>query len=250
MAGKATGAALGFVIGGLPGAMIGSASVPVVQRLFKELGGDLKERMLAPREKVKIGLAITYAANKIQDKLKVGEQLRDDDFFQSCNSDRNTAEEIIEGVLFAAQREHEEKKIKYYGNLYANLSFKNYQNLGKGEANALLRSAQNLSYRELCILAMIGGKMIGVYDSNKFRQVSYRNEQKLNDKLVILLHEIYSLYNQGMINNGGEAALGLSDLNPSKLNIQGVGADLFNIMELLYIPKEDYSKELNLLEYI
>lgn len=248
MTGRAAGAAFGFIVGGLPGAMMGSASVPVIQRLFKELGGDLKERMLAPREKVKIGLAITFAADKIRSNLESGQQLRDDGFFQSENSERSAAEEIVEGVLFASQREHEEKKIKYYGNAYANLGFKQYVSIGRSEANALLRASQNLSYREICILAMIGGKMRGKYNSNDFRQINYRNDGQLTGEKVILLYEIYRLYNQGMVNFNGDAALGLSDVNPSKMMIQGVGAHLYNLMELSNIPDVDYSRELIMLK--
>ena len=39
-------------------------------------------------------------------------------------NDRSFADEIIEGVLLAAQREYQEKKLPLYGNLLTNIAFR------------------------------------------------------------------------------------------------------------------------------
>src|ERR1051326_659774 len=65
---------------------------------------------------------------------------------------RSTAEEIAEAVLVAAERDHEERKLRYYGNLLANLAFSD--GIDRAEANLLTRLAQGLSYAQLCLLSI------------------------------------------------------------------------------------------------
>jgi hypothetical protein len=43
--------------------------------------------------------------------------------FRIAPDDRGVAREILEGVLLAAQKERQEKKVTLYGNLYANIAF-------------------------------------------------------------------------------------------------------------------------------
>jgi hypothetical protein len=71
------------------------------------------------RETKRIGATLTFAAAKIKERLDSGQNLRSDGFFDEDASNRAPADEIAEGVVIAAQREHEEKKLKFYGNLLA-----------------------------------------------------------------------------------------------------------------------------------
>jgi hypothetical protein len=54
-----------------------------------------------------------------------------------------------------------------------------------------------------------------------------------------VLYECLDLYHRGFINFGFGVALGLTDIAPGKMTVQGLGADLFNLMRLATIPIED-----------
>jgi hypothetical protein len=63
---------------------------------------------------------------------------------------------MLEGTLAMAQREHEERKVPYYGYLLANLSFQS--NVDEYFANWLLKLADELTWSQLVLLAMIRRK--------------------------------------------------------------------------------------------
>jgi hypothetical protein len=237
--GNLAGSALGFLVAGPAGALAGAAASPIVKHLVA-LASDVIRRTMSTRETKRIGATLAFAAAKIQEKLDSGQQPRDDGFFASDSHQRAAADEIAEGVVIAAQREHEEKKLKFYGNLLANLAF--VPGIDRGYSNFLLKSAENLSYRQLCLLALFVLK--NSIQGGHLRQTSYRpaqGTQNVNIPLttVPLLYEIFDLYSRGLISGGGGALLGLTDINPSEIVVQGAGSVLVNLMELLTIDLPD-----------
>ena len=54
-----------------------------------------------------------------------------------------------------------------------------------------------------------------------------------------ILYECLDLYHRGLINFGGEVAFGLTDVKPGRMTVQGLGADIFNLMKLGLIPAEE-----------
>lgn len=76
---------------------------------FSKLGSEIQSKILSKKENKKIGSTATYALSKIKENIETGKQLRMDDFFDSDFSVRSKADEIVEGVMFSAQKEHEEK---------------------------------------------------------------------------------------------------------------------------------------------
>jgi len=230
--GGAAGATIGFFIGGPMGAAVGGAGGPIIVNAFKKIANEITERLIGPREEERIGAVIYYAGEKIQTNLKAGKTPRTDDFFNSIPGERSSADEIFEATLLAAQREYQEKKLKYYGNLMGNIPFNN--TFDRSQANYLIKTAQELSWQQLCLLALSAKK-----SSFGLKVGSWRGQTKLAQPLIFLLHQIQELYNIGLINFGEEVLLGLPDVNPSKMTVQGVGAHLYNIMELSKISNEE-----------
>lgn len=154
IAGGITGTAVGLVIAGPPGALAGAAIGPVLQRVFLNLARDLRNRFLSHREEVRIGATLAYAIERSQTRSAQGELIRQDNFFESGTAGhaRSAADEIFEGVLITAAREYEERKVRHYGSLISSITFQ--QNIDLAQANLLLRLARDLSYRQLCILAL------------------------------------------------------------------------------------------------
>jgi len=205
IAGSAAGAAIGFLLAGPAGAAIGGATIPLLTRGLIEIGNDINERFLSEREKIRIGGIITYAIIKYQKKLAAGEKLRDDGFFRppltehpACAeiriTERPPAEEVIEGFLLAAQREHEEKKLPFLGSLLANICFD--PSIDRSHANLLVKIGETISFRQMCILSIFSdpyrSQIRGRYSEN----IAF---PKADNNLNSLFQEIFELGSQGLL---------------------------------------------------
>lgn len=152
-----TGAAAGAAIdllGGPPGVIGGAAAGAGLSVVIRRLAGEMRNRVLGPREVERIGAAIGYALVDINERLAAGEVPRRDGFFEipTDNVHRSAADEIYEGVLIAAQGEYEERKLALYGRLLASVAFRD--GISRAHANYLIRMAKELSYRQICLLAL------------------------------------------------------------------------------------------------
>jgi len=240
IAGGAAGATIGFFTGGPVGAILGGAGGPLLSQVFRQVGTEIAKRVLGKREGERIGATIAFAAEKTKERLNKGAQIRQDDFFQHKIRERAAGEEVLEGVLLAAQREYQEKKLKFYGNLLANIAF--HQDIDKAYANLLLRLGKNLSYRQLCILAVFANS-----DKLNLRQGDYRKDGDMEGIKIALFQEIFDLYNQGLLNCSGEALLSMGDINPHKMRTQGTGTILYRVMELFHVNSDDLNQVVELL---
>lgn len=171
--------------------------------------------------------------------------------------------------MLKAKNEHEEKKTKILGNIFANVAF--FPGFSVGEANHLLQIAQNLTYRGMCILALIKRKdqIQGV----KLREDSYRGSigERVSYETVSILQEAYQIYNSGLIackqkssekyeeaslgtqligivNQDAskersleeyEALLGCADVAPNRLLLSPMAERYYEVMGLEDIPEED-----------
>lgn len=226
---NASAAAIGFEIAGLSGAIVGGMGLGsvIVQSLSL-----FATKQLAKREEQKVGLTAIYAKNKIEENLKTKE-IRDDDFFEDTQ-ERSAANEIFEATLTAAQRDSEEKKLEYYGNLLGNIPF--YPEINRVKANHLIKTAQDLSWNQLCILAVAHKNNLP-----QLRSDDYRSEPHLlnSDELIFLLSETSTLVRRGLINLSGKALIDMTDINPKKMVVQGVAERLYELMELNKIPNNE-----------
>lgn len=230
---NATGALIGLVVGGPPGAITGAAVGAVVGTAIRRLGGEVSARLLAPREEARVGYVFALAAQEISERLERGEEPRRDGFFDASDADRSDAEEVWESVLLKSQREPEERKLPYMAHLMANVAFDT--TIGAHMAHQLTKTAEQLSYRQLCMLSLIATK-----DQYDLRNDDYRNfGGRFRKDLYQLLYEYQDLHNREYISFAGAAALGLTDVNPGAATLQGMGDDMYRLMRLNGIPKED-----------
>ena len=108
-------AATGFVLGGPEGAVVGGAVGSSAAMGFRWLGTEISSRLLGPREQQRIGYVFTLAASEIAMRIKDGEAVREDGFFDERSDRRSDAKEVWEGILMKSQSEPEEKEIVLYG---------------------------------------------------------------------------------------------------------------------------------------
>lgn len=233
--GGGIGAAMGFFAAGPVGAALFGSGGVLITKYLEKLGNDFAQRFLSQREKVRVGAVLAFASAKFQKYRKEGKQLRDDNFFEEKIDNRSAAEEIFEATILASQRDHQEQKLKYYGNLLANIAY--HAEFDKPQANFLVKQANELSWQQLCILALAVRKSAFI-----LRLANYRGQTSFSQPLIFLLSEIYDLYLRGFLNFGGGALLGAIDVNPGKITVQGVGAHLYNMMELVELPNSDLEK--------
>lgn len=119
---------------------------------LRALGQEVWSRFLSPREKKRIAAVLLLAAARIEERCKAGDKIREDDFFRRAEPDRARFEEVAEHVLITAQRDPEEKKLRYVSNLLAAMAFESAIDLGM--AHQLIGLAQSISYRQLTIIAL------------------------------------------------------------------------------------------------
>jgi hypothetical protein len=152
IAGAAAGGALGL-LGGPPGVAAGAMGGVLVTRGLKRVAAEIHERVMAPRSRLRSAAAFTYAADAISARLLAGDVPRTDGFFEERPGDRPPSEELLEGVLLKAADEHEEKKLRYIGFLYASVAFDD--RVDAGYANYLLRLASGLTFEQLMCLVLV-----------------------------------------------------------------------------------------------
>ena len=154
IAGSAAGAALGFVFGGPAGAIAGAVAGPVATQALRWVADEIGQRVLGPRERMRAGAAVAFAAERLEALLAEGATIRTDGFFNDTPHGRNAAREIAEGVVLVARQSFEERKVRHIGYLFARVA------IDAGLDNALaayaLRRAESLTWRQYVILAAVG----------------------------------------------------------------------------------------------
>lgn len=151
--GGVAGTAVGLLAAGPGGAIAGAVAGPLIAKALHEAGAELATRVLGPRGRMRVGATLGYAIVAVDRRLKAGDQLREDGFFVKSDTGRASAEEVAEGVLRAADEEHQEAKLEYYGNLLASIAFD--ASVSVESAAYLIRCSRDISYRQLGLLALI-----------------------------------------------------------------------------------------------
>lgn len=232
IAGSAVGGALGFLAGGPVGAALLGAGGAAAAIALKHIGQEVSARLLGPREEVRVGGVLAIAAGEIHQRIENGESVRSDGFFDKKHTGRSDAEEVAESVLLRSQREPEERKIPYMGHLLSSVAFDSQ--ISAQMAHQITKAAEQLTYRQLCIL-----KLAVVKDAFGLLNGDYRGQGSFSKELYQVLYECFDLYQKGYISFGGEVAFGPTDIKPGSMTVQALGADIFNLMKLALIPSED-----------
>ena len=232
IAGGAVGGALGVLAGDPVGAAVLGVGGAAAVTAFKHIGQQASERLLGPREKVRVGGVLAIAVADIRQRIESGEKVRSDRFFEEQPSGRSDAKEVAENVLLKSQREPEEKKLPFMGRLLSNVAFD--AQISGQMAHQITKAAEQLTYRQLCILKLAVAKQ-----SFNLRTDDYRGQGSFSKEVYQVLYECLDLCHRAFINVGGEVAFGPRDIAPGRMTVQGLGADLYNLMGLAAIPDEE-----------
>jgi hypothetical protein len=138
---------MGYALGGATGAAGAPFSVAAghtARIMLQDMAHsalDFTYRMLGQRERVRVGAVVVYSYEKFQENIKDGQPLRQDGFFVDAFGERPADKEIFEGIMIAAQRERQEKKLRFLGNLVANIAF--HPEYDRAHANHLIKIARS-----------------------------------------------------------------------------------------------------------
>ncbi len=243
IAGSVAGTALGLIAAGPTGAIVGAAVGPVVTRIFKRTCLDIYNRVSGHREKVRGGAAAAYALTTIAARIRRGDSIRDDGFFDS-ESKRSSADEILEGVILKSRNEHEEKKTRYYANIFSTAAFD--ARFTAEDLNYALVVAPQLTYRQLCLLQLFSIPQPIPLPDHDYDMP----ESQLPSKTITVLAEIYGLYQVGLVtrharhegDNHYLALLGVDDVNPSQMIRTRIGDRLQQLMQLQTLLFDDLKR--------
>jgi hypothetical protein len=204
--------------------------------------GDVAKRFLSPREEDRVEEVVRLAGQKMAEIEGEGGGHRAD-------LGPGLLDELLEGTLLAAKDTYEKKKLPLIANLLGRAPFTNtpIPNLV-----GTLHLAEQLTYRQLCILAVVWP-----YDPWNGPPLTNR---PLNDVFAIRpltediqgpVFDLIFLYERQLVMplRGGQliAGVGPGDLTPAELRLTYPALLLFNGMELAGIPAEDREEILRVL---
>jgi hypothetical protein len=152
IAGTMSGVAFGSLIAGSPGVFAAAGLAPVVATVVS-MGAEFAQRRLSPREWIRVGALIKFASERVQDNLDAGQTVRDDGFLADPpRHGRRASDEIAEEIAQVVQRQAQERKIRYLGNLLGNLVFD--PDVDLTTAHRVLSTAEELSYTQFQLLGL------------------------------------------------------------------------------------------------
>lgn len=253
MAGALASAGSSLVLGVPFGPLIGAVVGPVVTSKLREVFADVAHRQLSDKERQRVRDVVWAAGDTIQRNIAVGRQPRADWYGSDWPDEPlpDDAAEISEGVLIAAQREHEDRKVAILGRILGNLAFS--PKVDRAYANALIRIAQQLSYRQFCLLVL--------FDTTNGQTYDLAADLALDDgsgPLMGVLVEVYELYQRSMLEHvpkesqqSGvlELVISATSLSPARLRtLNGPGGWLLRLGELhATVPANDVQRVADLL---
>lgn len=234
-AGVSAGTALGFIVDGVPGAMIGGTSGALLQDQFKHVAGDLAARVIGDSERERVGECLVRAHELIMERLSNGQEFRDPSFFRRSErreraKRRSHAEQLLEGTFLAARDAYEAQKVELLARFYAHAVF---SSLDVAMLNHVLSLAQRLTYRQLIIVGLYGWRQA---QRERDESVFPLRETRLQDPPPFedptgLIFELYELVTLSLLApTDNTIVLTWSQMNPSELSVHATGAHLYNCL--------------------
>ncbi|GAA4409673.1 hypothetical protein ACFQV2_19485 [Actinokineospora soli] len=231
--GSIAGAGLGMLAAGPGGAILGAGAGPSIAAAIKEYA----HRTLGKRQSVRIGAAFQYAVAAYEERISVGDEVRDDGFFDRTHHSSD-ADEVLDGILVQVQQEHEERKVRFLGYLMANIAFE--ASVDAHLAHWLAKVAGELTWSQYVVLAAVGtGKAKEIFagirmDDSASTWTAFGVRSQVAD-LGYGKRELVAAPARKTKNHG----LSVPNLSLEDLTLKGAGKLLFALMWLERIPRED-----------
>lgn len=247
--GIGVGASAGLLLGGPIGAVAGAAAGALLQDGMKAVAGDVAARFTAETEQERMGSLYLLAQEQIAGRLNGGQPLRSESFFKLRDRKRgkklrSEADELLEGTFLAARKAYEERKVALLANFYTNIVFRD--DIDSGHANYILSLMEPLTYRQLITIFIVGNRQQTAGPLSFVRDKDFRGGETLDSLQVGVLYELFQLAKLDLVVDAGSGyILGVADIKPSSLQLQGTGAQLYNLMTPMTLDFDEYGYFLN-----
>ncbi len=205
--------------------------LPVVQRTISKVLTVFQGKSFAKIEFARLGGCYYSLVECIKKNETTGKEFNEDFFSQDYGYKK--IDEVTEAVLRAAMEDCQNVKSYHYGKLLGNALYQTKFN--ESSIFLLLKVAMQLSYDELCLLAVL-------YDMPARR---YEALVGTEDKRVELMINMLNLKRLGIVKRVPPFMLGATLDN---LQISAFGKDLYTLMELRELNSEDVDNLHQLIE--
>jgi hypothetical protein len=121
--------------------------------LAEETVRAILTRVLGFRDQRRVSAVVSHAQQRVQLFQAHGVTIRQDDFWQARGNIPPVGQEVFEAVLVAAQKEPQEQKIPFMGNLFAYIACR--PEISDVSAHWLVKTAESLSWTQFELLALI-----------------------------------------------------------------------------------------------
>ena len=238
--GATVGAAVGTVVAGPIGTVVGAGAGAAFSLATRRVVDEFIGRKLSDRERARVAGGMYFASRRINARLEAGEVPRNDGFFDEGQSGRSQAEELFEGALLKCKNEHEEKKTPYLANIFANSSFQ--ESIDPNTANFALQKGQELTYQQICLLALIHRQDEIGADMTEYWRGGWERADSANYQTLRL--QLYGLGSEG--HHFVSYAQGTTSM--TKPYLTPVGCQLYDLMGLDEMPREEIQRVWNSLQ--
>lgn len=246
--GGTTAAAVGLLLGGPVGGLVGTAASPVIIGMLKVVT-DVANRRLSSREEMRVGVGAVHSLARIHRRLEAGEVVQNQSLTQTRGTNRPTGEELFEGVLLTCRSTFEEKKLPFIANILANAPF---MDVSPETVHFVIRLSERLTYQEFCVAALVGRKRELEFDTSLLQSSEHLSSDQLTGKeptsdlqrrkgeVLRAIHAIGGNY-PGMLHGGDEeSGFGI-------YKFTSLGETVFHLMGLAEVPMEDLEPIVELL---
>lgn len=196
----------------------GAVAKTVWGKSIQSLAEKIDPCQLTEWEKKRIENCMTSSIERIAERINNGDKLQEDGFFKEKPNGETDAEEVFESIVVASQRESQEMKQIFYGNMLDNVGFVDY--LDADEFKFLLKVFEKLTYRQCLILAVFYMNYIQK-DNNiatVFKEYNPIQGGNIESKQWIFYQEILDLYQKSLLFDG-KILFNITQLIPSDIYI-------------------------------
>lgn len=205
---------------------------PIFQRTISRVLTVFQGKSFSKVESARLGVCLCSLLESIKNNEIAGKKFNEAFFSQDFEYTKN--DELTEAVLRAAMDDSQHVKSHHYGKLLGNALYQAKYN--ESSIFLLLKTATQLSYDELCLLAVL-------YDVPARR---YEALVGTDDKRVELMISMLNLKRLGIVKSVPPYYVGATLDN---LQISSFGRDLYMLMELNELASKDVDDLRKLMEF-
>lgn len=130
-----------------------AATAGIAGALAEETARGILTRVLGFRDQRRMSAVVGHAQRRVQFFKTHGVTIRQDDFWQTRGNIPPVGQEVFEAVLVAAQKDPQEQKIPFMGNLFAYIACR--PEISDVSAHWLIKTAESLSWTQFELLALV-----------------------------------------------------------------------------------------------